>query len=193
MFETQKEMVTKAMHSTIGAPVVAKKVAEEYVSKLSEYADRLVELAQARYDESVVEGEKIAKRFQSGTVVEEIQHRVDMDKVQDRVGKLRDQLEAALDSWRENFTPETKPEAKKVQVEAGKPAPKKTAAKTTAAKKPAAKKAPAKTTAARKPAAKKTTTAKTAAAKKPAAKKAPARKAPAKTTAARKPAAAAKK
>ena len=191
MFETQRKAVVKVVHSTLGAPVVARRIAEEYYGKATEYADKLVEHAQARYDESATEGEKIAKRFQDGAVVDEIQQRVDMDKVQDRVGKLRDQLEAALDSWRENFTPgEVKAEPKKVEVESAKPAAKKAPAKkapakkTAAAKKPAAKTTATKKAPAKKAPAKKTTAAKSTAAKKPAAKK---------TTTTRKPATTAKK
>ncbi len=208
MFDTQKKIVIKAVHSSLGAPVVARRMAEEYMSKVSEIADRIVEQAQSRYDESAKEGAKIAKRFQNGTVVEEIQHRVDMDKVQDRVGKLRDQLDAALDSWRENFTPsEGKPAPEKVAVEGPKTVGKKTpankpATKTSAKKTPAKKTTATKTTAARTTAAKRTTaksaatttsgakstSSETAASKSSATKKTPA----AEKTTARKPAAAKK-
>ena len=172
MFDKQRKIVTKAVYSTLGAPVVARKVADEYAGKFTKYTDRVVEHAQSRYDESAQEGEKIAKRLQDGNVVEEIQTRVDMDKVQDRVGKLRDQLEAALESWRENFAPDEATEPpKKVAVEepkktgTAKPAAKKTTAKpatakkTTAAKKTTTKTTPAKTTAAKKTTATKKTTA----------------------------------
>ena len=40
-------------------------------------------------------------------VVEELEHRMNIDKVQDRVEQLRDQLETTLHNWRESFAPET--------------------------------------------------------------------------------------
>ena len=155
MFETQKDLVTKAAYVALGAPVVATRAVREYSSKLAEGAQTQI----AGFAE---EGEKTAKKLQGGSVVEELQHRVDLEKVQDRVEKLRDQLEGALQSWRESFTPtDTKAPARKVTVEG---ADKATTAKSTT-----------------------TTTTKTAATKAPAAKttaakKAPAKKAPAKST-----------
>lgn len=153
MFETQKDLATKVVYVAIGAPVVATRAVREYGTKIAGGA-------QAQFAEFADEGEKTAKKLQGGNVVEELQSRVDLEKVQDRVEKLRDQLEGALQSWRESFTPtDTKAPARKVTVEgadetkATKPAAAKTTAtkitttKTTAATKTAAaKKAPAKTT-----------------------------------------------
>lgn len=192
MFDKQRKTAGKAMYSTLGAPVVARRLAQEYAARFTKFSDRLIEQAHVHYEESAEEGKKIAERFQDGNVVEEIQTRVDMDRVQDRVGKLRDQLDAALEGWRENFAPDDAKEApKKVAVEepasASKTAKstkaasettttKKTPAKTTGAKATTTKKTPAKTTAAKK------TTAKTAAAKKTTAKKTPAKPTTAKSS-----------
>ena len=173
--KSQKEFARKAFYASIGAPVVAgrmvKDLADKLVAKGSDYGD----MAQKRFDEFSVEGQKVTKQLRDADMVEEIQSRMDFDKVQDRVEKMRDQLEGALEAWRDSFTPAAKPvEVKKAP--ATKPATKKPATK--AAAKPAAKKAPAKTTA------KKTTTAKKAPAKTTAAKKTTTtRKAPAKTAA----------
>ncbi len=162
MLENQLELAKKTMYASLGAPVVATRVAKDISSKAVERYGKLTDKAEKQFDVFAEEGEKLTKKLQSGDVVEEIQSRVDLEKVQDRVEKLRDQLEGALQSWRESFTPaEPKPAAKSVPVEG--------ASKTTAAKKPAARKAPAKTTAAKK------APAKTTAAKRPAAKKAPAK------------------
>jgi hypothetical protein len=175
MLKSQLEFAKKAMYAGVGAPVVAGRAFKEYSTKMADSYGTLTEKAEKHFDELATEGEKFTKKLQDGEVVEEIQSRVDLEKVQDRVEKLRDQLEGALQSWRESFhAGEAKTPAEKVTVEDSKPAAKKAPAKkapakSTATKKPAAKKAPAKSTAA-----------KSAAAKKPAAKKAPAKTAPAK-------------
>lgn len=169
--KTQKEFATKALYAGIGAPVVAGRMAKDYADKLAAHGNKLGETAQKRFDELSKEGKKVTKQLRDTDVVEEIQHRVDFDKVQGRVEKMRDQLEGALENWRESFAPAAKP----VEV-------KKVAAKKAPASKPAARK-PA-TKAVSKPAAKKVT-AKKATVKAPAAKKATAKKAPAKTTAAK--------
>jgi pyruvate/2-oxoglutarate dehydrogenase complex dihydrolipoamide acyltransferase (E2) component len=155
----QKEFAAKAFYAAVGAPVVAGRKMKDYMSKFAEYGDKMTDEAQERFDEWAKEGEKFTKQLQDRNMVEEIQHAMDLDKVQDRVEKLRDQLESALDNWRESFAPGEKP------AEPAKPAPKAA---------PAAKKAPAK----KAPAAKKTTPKTTA-------KKAPARKAPARKPAAK--------
>ena len=159
--KSQKELARKAFYASIGAPVVAGRMAKDYADKLATRGNELTETAQKRFAEFSKEGEKVTKQLRDTDVVEEIQSRVDFDKVQDRVEKMRDQLEGALDSWRESFTPAAQPVAVKKPVAkkapASKPAAKKPATK--AATKAPAKKAPAKTTA------RKTTTAKKAPAK----------------------------
>jgi hypothetical protein len=167
MLKTQKDLATKALYAAVAAPVVAGRRLKEYGTKVVEYSGKWADEAQTQFAELASEGEKMTANLRDRNVVEELQSRVDLEKVQDRVEHLRDQLEGALSSWRESFTPEE-------------PAKKAPATTTAAAKKPAAKKAPAKTTAAaKKPAAKKAPAKTTAAAKKPAARK-PATKAAAK-------------
>ncbi len=171
MIETKK-----AFYAAVGAPLVTVKRAGEALKELSDkltdrvgdMGDKLTEDARKEFELWADEGEKLMAKLSEQKVVEDISARVDLDEIQERVGKLRDQLEDILSSWRESFAPHEEVEKPKVEVEE-KPAAKKPAAKTTAAKKPAAKTAPAKkpaakTTAAKKPAAK------TTAAKKPAAK-----------------------
>jgi hypothetical protein len=173
-FDSQKELATKAFYAAVGAPVVSYRKVKDYAGKVVEYGDKLQDQAQDAFEEWADEGEKMTKQFQDRKVVEEFRNQVDLDKVQDRVEKLRDQLEHALTSWRDSFTP----------AEAPKKAP--------AAKAPAATKAPAKKAPAKRAPAKKAPATKAPATKAPA-KKAPAKKAPAKTTAAKKaPAKAAK-
>ena len=177
--KSQKELARKAFYASIGAPVVAGRMAKDLADKLVERGSDFGDKAQKRFDEFSVEGQKVTKQLRDADMVEEIQNRMDFDKVQDRVEKMRDQLEGALEAWRDSFTPAAKPvEVKKAP--ASKPATKKPATK--AAAKPAAKKAPAKRAPA-KTTAKKTTTAKKAPAKTAAKKTTTTRKAPAKTAA----------
>ena len=148
--ESQKNLARKAFYAGIGAPVVAGRMAKDYAEKLAASSSKLGDSAQKRFDEFSVEGEKFAKQLREADVVEEIQHRMDFEKVQGRVEKMRDQLEGAMETWSESFIPAANPDAKKAP--ASKPAAKKPATKTAAkpaAKKvtTAAKKAPAKTTA----------------------------------------------
>lgn len=188
ILKSQREFARKAFYASIGAPVVAGRMAKDYADKLAARSSKLSETAQKRFDEFSKEGEKVTKQLRDTDVVEEIQNRMDFDKVQDRVEKMRDQLEGALESWRESFTPAAQPVAVKAKAPASKApaskAPAKKAPATKAATKAPAKKAPAKTTA------KKTTT---TAKKTTAAKKAPAKTTARKTTTTAKKTTAAKK
>jgi hypothetical protein len=156
--KNQKETATKAAHATLGAPVVitrrVRHIGGEQLRELRErfagYSEKLTATAQDLVDEYAVEGEKVAKQIRGNTVVEELQNRVDLDKVTARAEKLRDQLEAAMQSWRDSFNPgEAKEAATKVAVEAEEtktvPAAKRPAKTTgTTARKPAARKPAAK-------------------------------------------------
>lgn len=155
MLDTQKELATKAVYAAIGAPVVVTRQLRGYGDKLAVYSEKVAEAGKAQVEVYATEGEKLTKKLQGNTVVGEIQSRVDLDKVTDRVEKLRDQLEAAMQSWRESFTPgETKTPAKKVEVETDtapktpKPAARKstTGSKSTGARKTTAKASTAKET-----------------------------------------------
>ena len=157
--KSQKEIARKAFYAGIGAPVVAGRLAKEYAEWVAAKGSKYGKMAQGQFDELSKEGQKVTKQLRDADVVEELQSRVDFDKVQDRVEKMRDQLEGALDSWRESFTPAAKPATKKpvaTKAPASKPAAKKPATKATTAKKATTtKKAPAKTTAKKTTAAKK--------------------------------------
>ncbi len=150
-FQASKQTMQRTAYAAVGAPFVVGR-------KLKDFGTKMVEDAQTQYDRYAVEGEKLAKQLRDRNVVEEIEHRMHIDKVQDRVEQLRDQLENTLNNWRESFAPEE---------EAQKPATKKPTAKTTSAKAAPEAKKPA----AKKPAAKAASAAKaTPEAKKPAAK-----------------------
>jgi TolA-binding protein len=153
-----KEAAKKAAFVAVGAPVVVGR-------KVKDFGSKMMTDAQSQLDEYADEGEKVTKQLKDRNVVEELEHRMNIDKVQDRVEQLRDQLENTLNNWRESFAPEAE---KKVE-EVKKPVAKKAPAKKAPAKKAPAKKAPAKTTVAKKAPAKK------APAKKAAAKKTPAK------------------
>ena len=157
--KTPKDMAMKTAYAAVGAPVVVAR-------KMKDFGSKFMEDAQDQIDTYAKEGEKVTKQLRERNVVEELEHRMNIDKVQDRVEQLRDQLETTLNNWRESFAPE------------GEELPKKAPAKP-AAKKAPAKKAPAKAAAKTAPA---KTTAKKAPAKKATAK-APAKKTPAKAAA----------
>jgi hypothetical protein len=152
--KTPKEVAKKTAYATVGAPVVVAR-------KVKELSSKMVSGAQHQIDEYATEGEKVTKQLKDRNVVEELEHRMSIDKVQDRVEQLRDQLENTLNNWRESFVPEAE------KAPAAAPAAKKPAPKKPAAKKPATKTTP-RTASAKKPATK--TTPRTASAKKPAAK-----------------------
>ena len=188
MIETKK-----AFYAAVGAPLVTmkragdalKEVSEKLTDRFGDVSDKLSEDARKEFDLWADEGEKLVSKLSEQKVVEDLTARVDLEEIQERVGKLRDQLEDILASWRESFSPSDEVEKLVVEVEkkpvAKKPVAKKPVAKT-AVKKPATKTAPAKKPAAKKPATKTTATTK-AAATKPAAKKPAAKKPATKTTA----------
>ncbi len=124
----------KAAYAVMGAPVVTGK-------RIADYAGKVGKTLQKEFDAWVAEGERLSGEVREGKVMTEIKERVDFDQLQDRVEKLKDQLEEVLSNWRESFKPGgddadgEKPKAGKTAT-AKKPAPKKKAT----AKKPAAKK-----------------------------------------------------
>ena len=174
MIETKK-----ALYAAVGAPMVAMKRAGDALKELSEkLTDRVGDMgekltgdARKEFELWAEEGEKLVSKISEQKVVEDLSARVDLDEIQERVGKLRDQLEDILSSWRESFSPGEVVEKPVVEVAAKRPATKTAAAaaETAPARKPAAKKPATKTTttAAKKPAAR---TAAKPAAEQPAAK-----------------------
>ena len=130
-FKSGKDAMRKTAFAMMGAPVVMGRQVKDMSSKL-------VDGAQTHIDEYATEGEKLTNQLKDRNVVEEIEHRIHIDKVQDRVEQLRDQLENTLNNWRESFTPVEEAPVKKA---AAKPAAKKAPAKKAPAKKAAAKKA----------------------------------------------------
>jgi hypothetical protein len=141
--------VKSVFYAAVGAPVVAaRKVGDktsEVYGKINDRATGYGETAGKTIDSWAVEGEKVVVRVKEGNVVDEITSKVDLDQAKEQVGKLRDQLEDMLDTWRHSFRPE-KAEEKEAAVKEPaekkaepKPAAKKPAAKSTESKTPAAK------------------------------------------------------
>ncbi len=155
-FKAPKEIAKKTAFVAVGAPVVVAR-------KVKDLGTKMMSEAQNQVDEYAIEGEKVTKQIKDRNVVEELEQRMNIDKVQDRVEQLRDQLENTLNNWRESFTPAAEEVAKK-------PATAKPAAKKAPASKSVAKKAATKKPAAKTKSAKKTTSAKKAVAKKTTAK-----------------------
>ncbi|HEX9866384.1 MAG TPA: hypothetical protein VGC03_15580 [Acidimicrobiia bacterium] len=159
-------MQTKSvLYAAVGAPVVAARKVGEKVNdlrvKMSDEATGYTRTAEKAIDSWAVEGEKIVGRVTDGKVVDELAAKVDLDQAKEQVGKLRDQLEDMLATWRTSFRPEKATENKEVtevKAPAKKPAARKPAAKTAKTTKASA----AKTT---KSTAAKTSPAKTASAK----------------------------
>jgi hypothetical protein len=138
-------MKTKnVLYAVVGAPVVAaRKVGEKAGDariKFSESATGYGQAAEKAIDKWAVEGEKVVGRITEGKVVEEISSKVDLDQAKEQVGKLRDQLEDMLATWRNSFRPEKSAEkpTPSAKAPAKKPAAK-PAAKTGATKASAAK------------------------------------------------------
>jgi len=161
-------METKnVLYAAVGAPVVAARKVGSKVSdlraKLSDEATGYGKAAEKAIDSWAVEGEKVVGRISDGKVVDEITSKVDLDQAKEQVGKLRDQLEDMLATWRTSFRPEKSGEK---DVEPKTPVTKTTATKAPA-RKPAAPKPAAKTGAKKASAAKTTgsTAAKTSSAK----------------------------
>lgn len=145
------------LYAAVGAPVVAARKVSDQVStlkdRLSKESNNYTEVATKTIDTWAVEGEKVVAGIREGKVVEEISQKVDLDQAKEQVGKLRDQLEDMLDTWRQSFRPEkaekaegASSETKPASKPAAKPAASKPATQTSAAKKPASKASAAKTT-----------------------------------------------
>jgi hypothetical protein len=131
-------MQTKSvLYAAVGAPVVAARKVGEKVNdlrvKMSDEATGYTKTAEKAIDSWAVEGEKIVGRVTDGKVVDELAAKVDLDQAKEQVGKLRDQLEDMLATWRTSFRPEKateKTEVTEVKAPAKKPAARKPAAKT---------------------------------------------------------------
>ncbi len=156
-------MQTKSvLYAAVGAPVVAVRRVGDKVSDIKGRVGEKTSSRSKAADEAIeswaVEGEKVVTRVSEGKVVEEISSKVDLDQAKEQVGKLRDQLEDMLATWRTSFRPEKSEEDSEAKETEKSPTTKKPAAK-----KPAA----AKAGTARKPAAKttKSTTSSASAAK----------------------------
>jgi hypothetical protein len=93
----------KAAYVAVGAPV-------RIGRRIASYGERMGDTLRQEIDASIDEGEKLAERLRDRNVVEELKEKVDIDHLQDRVERLRDQLEDVLDHWRENFRPHTEDE-----------------------------------------------------------------------------------
>ena len=142
------EKAEKVVYAAIGAPLVTGRKLIDLGSKVAGTAtDRLETWAsegKKATEKWGADSKKVADQVRTGQVVEEFTARMDLDQIQDRVGKLRDQLEGVLTNWRESFSPEG--DSKTATVAAKAPATKATPAKKAPATKATAKKAPAKKT-----------------------------------------------
>ncbi|HLT96078.1 MAG TPA: hypothetical protein VK070_04745 [Acidimicrobiia bacterium] len=164
-------MKTKnAVYAAVGAPIVAAKAVnarlEKLRAELENRSDDVTRRAKELLEEFATEGEQAVEKLSDRKVVDEITAKVDFDQAREQVGKLRDQLEDMLTTWRASFRPEGAAENGASENGATEKAADADTATKPAAKKPAAKKAgTAKATT------QKAATAKKSAAKKPAAKK----------------------
>lgn len=132
--DDKRAMATKAFYAAIGAPVVAVRLLSEYSDKMMEAGNKLTGAAKSQFETLAEEGEKFASELRSSEMADDIQEFVSVDQIQDTVGKLREQLESALTSWRETFNPDGPVKVKTTRAKTAKPAATKTAAKKSAAK-----------------------------------------------------------
>lgn len=122
-----KEAAGNVFYAVVGAPVVASR-------GIAKTGSKVVSLARNEYEAFATEGRKVTERLRKNPMVDEINARVDLDGVQDRVDKLRDQMEDLLANWRDSFAPESKkPKSTKKASSKSKPTAKK-AAETTKSK-----------------------------------------------------------
>jgi len=138
------------LYAAVGAPVAAAKAVnarfETLRKALGERTEDLTDRFEKLVEEWAEEGRQVVGKVSDGKVVDELAAKVDFDQAREQVGKLRDQLEEMLATWRQSFRPEgevAETEAEKTEEKkapaAKAPAKKTTAAKTTAAKTTAAK------------------------------------------------------
>lgn len=148
--DDKKAMATKAFYAAIGAPVVAVRLLSEYSDKMMEAGNKLTGAAKSQFETLAEEGEKFASEVRSSDMADDIQEFVSVDQIQDTVGKLREQLESALTSWRETFNPDGPVKVKTTRAKTAKPAATKTATRKPATKakatRPATKKSTARST-----------------------------------------------
>lgn len=132
--DDKKAMATKAFYAAIGAPVVAVRLLSEYSDKMMEAGNKLTGAAKSQFETLAEEGEKFASELRSSDMADDIQEFVSVDQIQDTVGKLREQLESALTSWRETFNPDGPVKVKTTRAKTVKPAATKTATRKPATK-----------------------------------------------------------
>lgn len=113
-----------AVYAAVGAPIVAARALNARLENLrGEFESRtegLGEKAQRALEEWTNEGRQVMEKVSDGKVVDEFAAKVDFDQAREQVGKLRDQLEEMLATWRTSFRPEAPIKA----PEAAKPASK---------------------------------------------------------------------
>ena len=73
-----KELAKKSAYAAVGAPVVVGR-------KMKDFGGKFMEGAQSQIDEYAAEGEKVTKQLKERNVVEELEQRMNIDKVHDRV------------------------------------------------------------------------------------------------------------
>lgn len=100
-----------AMYAAVGAPIVAARALNARLEHLREEMESrgegLSDRAQQVLDEWSREGRDAMEKVSDGKVVDEFAAKVDFDQAKEQVGKLRDQLEEMLSTWRTSFRPET--------------------------------------------------------------------------------------
>lgn len=100
-----------AMYAAVGAPIVAARALNARLEHLREEMESrgegLSDRAQHVLDEWSREGREAMEKVSDGRVVDEFAAKVDFDQAKEQVGKLRDQLEEMLSTWRTSFRPET--------------------------------------------------------------------------------------
>lgn len=99
-----------AMYAAVGAPIAAARALNARLETLREELESrgegLSDRAQQLLEEWTREGRQAMEKVSEGKVVDEFASKVDFDQARDQVGKLREQLEEMLATWRSSFRPE---------------------------------------------------------------------------------------
>lgn len=104
-----------AMYAAVGAPIVAARALntrlETLRREMESRGEGLGDRAQQLLDEWSREGRQAMGKVSEGKMVDEFASKVDFDQARQQVGKLRDQLEDVLGTWRTSFRPESSEQA----------------------------------------------------------------------------------
>lgn len=100
-----------AVYAAVGAPIVTARAInarlENLRGELGSRTEGLNERAHHILEEWTHQGRQTMEKVSDGKMVDELAARMDFDQAREQVGRLREQLEEMLATWRTSFRPET--------------------------------------------------------------------------------------